>query len=318
MNAQEILALQTTKTEKIRLLLTLGLSRTEVAAMLGIGYGFVQNVYARIYGVQRPRTRAANVYDLTTFCFSRSFGIEIEAYGVQRSVLREALREAGVPTESETYNHAARPHWKIVSDGSLSGTDTFEIVSPILHGETGLQELQKVCTVLERLGAKVNKSCGMHLHFGAADFTMQTWKNLVYNYASLEETIDGWMPESRRASNNQYCRTLRQDGWEAKINSATTLQKLANNLTSRSRYFKLNMESYWRHKTVEFRQHGGTIEFEKIANWIDFCSRLIDFSKQNRVTETNIESLTQFVPEPTIQYFRSRTTYFLNRNRRAA
>lgn len=318
MNAQEIIALQTTKTEKIRLLLALGHTRTEVAAMLGIGYGFVQNVYARIYGVQRPRTRATNVYDLTTFCFSRSFGIEIEAYGVKRNILRDALREAGVPTESEDYNHTARPHWKIVSDGSLSGTDTFEIVSPILHGETGLQELQKVCEVLSQLGAKVNKSCGMHLHFGATDFSLQTWKNLVYNYATMEETIDGWMPESRRAANNQYCRTLRQEGWQRAINNATTLQKLSLELTTRSRYYKLNIESYWRHQTVEFRQHSGTIEFEKIKNWIDFCSRLIDFSKEHRVTETTIESLAQFVPEPTITYFRSRTTHFLNRNRRAA
>lgn len=318
MNAQEIIALQITKTEKIRRLLALGHSRTEVAAMLGIGYGFVQNVYARIYGVQRPRTRATNVYDLTTFCFARSFGVEIEAFGVSRGDLAQALQAAGVPTENESYNHAARPHWKIVADGSIHGERAFELVSPVLQGETGLQELKKVCEVLSQLGARVNKTCGLHLHFGAVDFTMQTWKNLVYNYASLENTIDGWMPESRRGANNNYSGTLRTDSWKAKINNASTLQKLSSALMNRSRYYKLNLESYWRHKTVEFRQHSGTIEFEKIKSWIDFCSRLIDFSKQNRVTETNMESLTQFVPEPTMQYFRSRTLHFLNRTQRAA
>ncbi len=42
-------------------------------------------------------------------------------------------------------NHDLRPHWKLVTDSSLNGNDTFELVSPILEGEDGLEKLERVC-----------------------------------------------------------------------------------------------------------------------------------------------------------------------------
>ena len=41
MTQQQIIVLNATKTQKIQMLLELGLTRTEVAAALGINYGFV-------------------------------------------------------------------------------------------------------------------------------------------------------------------------------------------------------------------------------------------------------------------------------------
>lgn len=67
------------------------------------------------------------------------------------------------------------------------------------------------------------------------------------------------------------------------MQNAQTLIELEKTITGRSRYFKLNSQSYWRHGTVEFRQHSGTIEFEKIKNWLFFCARLIDFSKREKL-----------------------------------
>ena len=36
--------------------------------------------------------------------------------------------------------------------------------------------------------------------------------------------------------------------------------------------------AYSRHRTVEFRQHSGTISFPKIENWVCFLDRMITFS----------------------------------------
>jgi hypothetical protein len=81
---------------------------------------------------------------------------------------------------------------------------------------------------------------------------------------------------------------------------------MASALTNRNRYHKLNTESYWRHNTVEFRQHSGTIEYEKISNWILFLARFVEFSKENEITNTNFEGMSEFTDENIMNYLRNR------------
>lgn len=51
------------------------------------------------------------------------------------------------------------------------------------------------------------------------------------------------------------------------------------------RYHKVNLSSFWRHHTVEFRHHSGTTDFAKISNWVRLLSRLIEFSRHSEVIE---------------------------------
>jgi hypothetical protein len=299
MTTQEILALQTTKTEKIKLLLASGLTRKEVAQLLGIGYGFVQNVYAKVYGVANPR-------DGMAFRFDRSFGVEIEAIGASIAQVESAIRAAGVPCYAEGYNHTTRNHWKVVTDASVPGG--FEVVSPVLKGTGGLAQLEKVCAALQQVGARINRQCGLHIHLGTGDFgeDPQVWKRLYRNYARLEDEIDSLMPASRRAQNNRFCQSLRVADFEGRIANATSLREIERTITGHSRYFKLNSQSFWRHKTVEFRQHSGTIEYEKIANWIEFCARFVAYAKQGKDAEGGFASLKQFLSKRLMDYYTSR------------
>ena len=147
MNKQvrSILAQETTKTSKIRQLYLLGIPRAEIARMVTNGnYGFVVNALRRM----NEREGGLNIHPATAaldYTFTRKFGIEIEAYNCSRERLARELREAGIEVTVEGYNHTTRPHWKLVTDSSLNGNDTFELVSPILVGEAGLRELEKVC-----------------------------------------------------------------------------------------------------------------------------------------------------------------------------
>lgn len=196
-NIQHILEQTVTKTAKIKMLLQLGMTRKQVAEAMGVGYGFVQNVYASVYGVARPRK-----FHSETFSFDRTFGVEMEIIHESESKIRSAIRNAGVECEIEGYNHDTRTHWKIVSDASVDGG--FEVVSPVLKGRDGLDELEKVCNALVSAGARIRKCCGLHVHLGTDDFKtdIRVWKNLYKNYAALERTIDSFMPPSRR--HNQY------------------------------------------------------------------------------------------------------------------
>jgi Putative amidoligase enzyme len=178
-----------TKTAKIIALLELGMTRKQIAELESLGkYGAIQNVFAKW-----QMGRNGNVLTHLVFSpsvFNRKFGIEIEAYGIDRSRVAQALRNAGIACYTEGYNHDTSENWKVVTDGSLQGNQTFELVSPILIGEDGLRQVRTVSEVLTQLGARINRTCGLHVHFDATQIDLQNWKRLLGNYAALETTID--------------------------------------------------------------------------------------------------------------------------------
>lgn len=304
---QSILNENGTKTSKIQKLLTLGLTRRQVADLVANGnYGFVQNVYKRMMQgmTQDAAQAAATVLPQLDYTFNRNFGIEIEAYNCTRERLARELNAAGIRVQVEGYNHTDHAdHWKLVTDSSLSGNDTFELVSPILHGEQGIEELEKVCWVLDLCNAKVNDSCGLHVHMDAAEFDLQTWKNLIITYKRLEKVIDNFMPQSRR--DNRYCQALTTIS-ETTINRASHIGELRAAFDY-DRYHKINLEAYVRHRTVEFRQHGGSTNFTKMSAWIHFLAKMITFAKQGKVQNNTILQNVPFLTESEKLYFRLRT-----------
>jgi hypothetical protein len=308
MNEQitNILNQSITKTSKIQQLLLLGLTRRQVADLVTNGnYGFVQNVYKKMLEAGTFTTAANTTAFLPEidYTFNRRFGIEIEAYNCTRDHLAHELQEAGINVAVEGYNHNTSAHWKLVTDASLYGNNTFELVSPILEGESGLRELEKVCWVLDLCNAKVNESCGLHVHMDAADFNMNTWKNLALSYKNIENTINAFMPATRR--DNQYCKSLSRIS-ERRILQANTLDDLRVAFGN-DRYHKINLEAYARHRTIEFRQHSGSTNFTKMSNWVLFLGRMITFAQQAKVeTGTTLQNL-PFLTDDQKIYFKLRT-----------
>lgn len=304
---QRILNQTGTKTSKIQQLLTLGLTRRQVADLVTNGnYGFVQNVYKRM--LQGTITAAANtgatIIPQLDYTFNRNFGIEIEAYNCTREKLARELKAAGIRVQVEGYNHTDHTdHWKLVTDSSLSGNNTFELVSPILHGEQGVEEVEKVCWVLDLCNAKVNESCGLHIHMDAANFNLTTWKNLILTYKRLEKVIDNFMPRSRR--NNRFCKRLTEIT-ETTIKNATSINGLRSAF-SHNRYHKINLEAYARHNTVEFRQHGGTTNFTKMSAWIHFLAKMITFAQEGAVQQGTTLQNIPFLTDTEKLYLKLRT-----------
>ena len=304
MTANQILELQgLNKSDKIRLLLASGVAHSEIATLLQVNAGFIRNIQAKVYGVKHQRKVREGVYT-----FSRTFGIEIEAFGVERATLAAALREAGIACQTEFYNHTTQAHWKVVTDGSVRGDLPFELVSPVLKGEEGLQQLKVVCEVLRRLNAKVNKTTGLHVHLGVGELEhdLKFWRNLLSNYAALESSIDAVMPESRRGRNNNYCRQIAQPDLLRKLQGCRDLRSIERVVTGGNRYYKVNMQSFWRQRTVEFRQHSGTVEFEKIANWVRLLSRLVEFSRHSEVVEKSFTGLREFLTPELFDFYTQR------------
>ena len=315
---REILAQTGTKTSKIKALILLGVSRTEIARLLTNGnYGQVQNVYTRMINegiidritraIAQPTQIPITNTIMTPRVFDKQFGVELECYNVTRDALRRKLTAAGINCNEASRSTRGTGYWKITNDGSIRGTNGFELVSPILQGEAGLNELMKVCKVLNDCKAKVNQTCGTHVHINARNFTLEQWKRLYINYARLERVIDGWMANSRRENSAFYCQGFSQiRNFETKINEVTNLNDIAQNVLT-GRYWKVNPQSYSVHNTCEFRQHAGTTNYVKIASWIRFLSNLVDYSESHVVNERTLDSLRAFNSIEIVDYLKYRT-----------
>jgi Putative amidoligase enzyme len=216
--------------------------------------------------------------DLTTF------GVELEVIlpGSMNAwdAAQQVSQESGIEVRNETYNHATRTWWKVVHDGSLNGNGA-EFVSPPLRGQAGLDEVQKVCDALNAIGARINKSCGLHVHLGIATETVPTIKNLIRIYAHYEPEIDRLMPGSRRGDMNTYCKSISRatDG----AVTATTIQALRMAVNGYGdRYRKVNLCSFDKYRTIEFRHHSGTTDAAKVINWIKLLMAMLGAARKGK------------------------------------
>lgn len=212
----------------------------------------------------------------------RTYGTEIEFFIPRRHSINtvcEAINRAGVDCYVEQYNHDERPWWKIVTDSSIRpkrGYRGYEIVSRILKGTQGLEEIKKVCAVLNEYGADVNESTGLHVHHDARDFTSKCWTNIKKIYMAHEKVIDEMMPWSRRANNNG--RSRRTGEFLHTNYCASVLDDPGDWATDGDRYYKLNLTAFARHGTVEFRHHSGTVDAKKIIAWIHITQAMVERS----------------------------------------
>jgi len=224
----------------------------------------------RRVGVQVNNRRATiTVQQLESFVQlnALTFGIEIECVGVNTTTAKQALEAAGIVCENNGYNHNTRPFWKVVTDGSLSSRDgSCEVVSPVLNGTDGLTEVRTVMAVLRTAGARINESCGMHIHIGVDQLTQTHQTRIIRAYGKWSWAFTGLILQRR--VNNRW----------AQLRSATGTERLAteweNSSDARStasrhdRYYAFNIASYQRHGTFEMRAHHGSLNGMNASAWV--------------------------------------------------
>ena len=126
-----------------------------------------------------------------------------------------------------------------------------------------------LCSVLKGK-VYVNKSCGTHVHFDMRHLGIPEVNLYAKRLARCVPALRTLLPKSRRSS--EYCANT--------INTLDTDGKVAG-----PRYSFINLHAYTKHKTIEIRGHSGTINPDKILNWIKLCEK---------VMSTDL----QFVPTP--------------------
>lgn len=261
-----------------------------------------------------------------------TFGVEMEIKGHLNTV-RAAMRDTGLPFESESYNHSTRPHWKIVSDASVRGG--WEIVSPILEGPDGLAQVTKVCRALTARGIKVDRECGLHVHVGVGQISKVAFGRIAKNFVFFEPFFDSVVSASRRM--NQYAKSnwksydrgdttadhqaAYNDIWD-RVEAAHDHRSIAQAISggTNDRFRKLNLTAFWRHQTVEFRQHQGTTDAVKVCEWVKLCVAFVERSiagNPRKITKpytvaaltAQVFRMTKSAPEA-VAFFKGRADHF--------
>lgn len=196
----------------------------------------------------------------------KTYGIELEVSSLGIGSAQQRLNASGL-------------NWQVKADGTAYVSA--EAVSPILTDER-LNECKTAARALLQGGATVNRQTGYHVHLGADEYGFNGIANLVLNWNHAHATIGALVAPSRL--NNHFCRVLGEEHREAQA-EAVRAGNMRN--INGTRYNSLNLNSYERHGTIEFRLHHGTLNGSKIKAWAQFCEAMASYSKAGNLLELN-------------------------------
>lgn len=174
-------------------------------------------------------------------------------------------------------------------DGSVHAEDDGYISREvtILLKQDQQDRIDKICKTLNAIDARVNRSCGLHIHIDVRDKTPAQRNTIYRHYVAALPWLVLMLAPSRLT--NTYCRDNRTDH-------------------SRGRYKMINRASISEHRTIEIRAHQGTTDAAKIRAWIKL---FLELKSQRRIVDTLEAALTTKLLTPETQaYIESRVVNF--------
>jgi hypothetical protein len=231
------------------------------------------------------------------------FGVELEMTGITRDGAANLLKEyfsnkysSNFYVDYECHLHTwfvrdnKNRKWSFAYDssiysGSLGDCYKCEMVTPILDYED-IEMLQEIVRLLRKNGARVNDSCGLHIHVDASEFNAQSLKNLVNTFAMREQVIYKALG-TKQSRINRWCRKVDRRFLNRMENSSKTFEEIKtawygdcsayHSHYDITRYAALNLHSLWEGKGIEFRMFEATMHAGEIKAYIQFalalCSR---------------------------------------------
>ena len=213
---------------------------------------------------------------------------------------------------------------RCVEDGSINAK---EYVTGVLNGDDGMIMLKRSCEAISER-CYVDKSCGVHVHIGGANFNRRFSILSIMLGQMMESQLFRIQPKSRRG--NSYCLLIPKKYKELRTVSKRDfpythkrmLRLLAeyvygsnvdfdkhnckksrnpNGHYSSTRYKWLNLNNCsYKDKgdTVEFRQHSGSLDYHKIRRWVLFCMSFVNFVENH--SRTIIETYNRFQEDQAI------------------
>lgn len=229
----------------------------------------------------------------------QAFGLELEFSGITRQKAAEAIAqvingnsyaryEGGVYNKYTVMASDGRK-WTVERDASvniLGYGEQCEFVTPKCTYED-ISLVQECIRALRKAGAKVDSSCGIHIHVDGANHDAKSLKNLVFTFRAKEALIFKAF-EVQQSRLSRWCQPINDDLIEnikkVKKIDASKLRDVwyktyaphsdQDAHYNQSRYHALNLHSLWYRGTVEFRLFESTLHAGKVRAYITFCLAL--------------------------------------------
>ena len=227
------------------------------------------------------------------------FGIEIETIRAPRETVARAIQTV----TGGTVHYIGRPScydpwevrtadgrvWKVMRDGSLSDyRGGAEIVTPICTYDD-LETIQQVVRAVRAAGAKVDESCGIHIHIdggalgagAAARLAKQVYsqEDLIVKALQSERRVAGYGSVPCRQVGEAFiqrlsrCRNVTMDSLSNAWYDGSGIHRRGVHYDN-SRYAGLNMHSLFYRGTVEFRYFSSTLHAGKVKSYLQLCLAL--------------------------------------------
>jgi hypothetical protein len=233
---------------------------------------------------------------------SRRIGIEIEMAipliggGSQQDLrvkMAKILSANGLRAIARSYSHApVGDDLDVVveHDSSIVGESVYrgiewvqvEVKTRILSGTADFDAVvKKLCDISRYLGARQNRSTGVHLHLDFPELRdgperLRSFYNLAHRF---EPVVFGLVAPSRRE--NPFCTPMLSPSKFFHECRSLTDCHAALSRRGYDRYWGFNLtHAFGSIPRIEFRQHQGTLDFEKLRHWRNLCLRLVDHSLQ--------------------------------------
>ncbi len=248
-----------------------------------------------VYAADGTHRRAERRISMKT----QTFGIEIETTGLGRQRTAEVIAKYFGTTAQYIGAHLDdwkipmpdERKWTVESDGSVTDPSA-EVVSPVCRWED-IAMVQEVVRALRKAGAKVDSTCGIHIHVGLGQHSPRTLRNLVNIVNAKEDLLTQALGiiYSRR---ERWCRPVEPAFLEV-LNrrkpatmvafaelwykhsggSSCDWQRSASRHYDHSRYHLLNLHAAFSTerpaRTIEFRAFNATLHAGEIKSYIQLC-----------------------------------------------
>lgn len=228
---------------------------------------------------------------------NQNFGIEIEMTGITRCAAAKVIAgffyteavHVGGGYDAYAVRDEQGRQWKIMSDSSIlretrsgrnaGATYSVELVSPICQ-YSDIETVQEIVRKLREKGAKVNSSCGIHVHVDASSHTPKTLRNIVNIMASKEDLL--YKTLKIKVERERFCKKadtrFLDDVNRRRPQNMQDLEMLWYNGRSgshihydNSRYHGLNLHSVFSKGTIEFRLFNSTLHAGEVKSYIQLC-----------------------------------------------
>ncbi len=187
--------------------------------------------------------------------------------------------EIGIEIECEGGGLCAQmlSHWRVERDGSLRGENLEYILRKPIPRERVPLVLRYLNKKLEDYGSelKMGMRTSVHVHINMLDVSIKHTYNMICLYLLFEELLLHYCGEER--AGNLFClRASDADFMTATLATAASTGQYGILRTDELRYAAMNVSSLFKHGSLEFRALAGTVDADRIQQWVRMLCALKD------------------------------------------